>query len=606
MKSIIILGNGYPKWSKTADSNFSLWVSGYAFIGNDYYPANLLLQYILRLLEGCIERDRVSIIKKMIPKFNGAWALIYADNKSVLSAVDRFRSIPIFYSTKGEYILLSDNSHAILKLLGNTEIDDICASELLVTGYVSGNETIYKNLHQIQPGEIVEAKNTLGDTIKLECYRYYRYSYKEFLNTGEEELEDRLNKIIHNVFERFANSLRNKTIVIPLSGGLDSRLIAAMFKRFGIENLFCFSYGKIGNKESEVSKAVANILGYKWLFCEYNYSLWYKWFREEKIQEFIKRCGNGASVFHIQDLPAIREILKEIGFNNIVVIPGHSGDFITGSFVKKGIFNVNEALYELVLEYILSRSYNLWNWEKSYPQIKDLFIERIQKSLLKHTIKNEIDANEVFENWVFENKVAKYVINSVRVYEFFNCEWMLPWWDYEFMDFLLSINIDMRYSRKLFRNILVKKIYIDDLAELTKIPNFGGTPLLESNPVANNKSKKNNRLQNFVYQGLRKILPDFIKGLYRSCSIYKYNFNHYDYMSWYGTYMRSDISENKAYLKLLFSKQGKSLNISLSNLTPSVRHIIKPYMNRSILNSGIVGLNTAYYLARIIDEYNSR
>jgi len=599
---IIILGNGYPKWSKVINDKYSLWVSGYAFINSNYYSTDSLIKYILKLLDSCSVQDRIHIIKNLIPKLNGAWSLVYTDDNSMLSAVDRFRSVPLFYSIRDRSVFLSDNSQEILKLLDNIEIDDICASEFLVTGYVTGKETIYKNLYQIQAGEMIEAYNRFDNAIEVELHRYYRYSYRDFLQATEEELEEELNKVVHNVFERFVSSLKDKTVIVPLSGGLDSRLVVAMFKKFGIENLICFSYGKPGNNESESSKAVASVLGYEWLFCEYNYSLWYNWFREEKMQEFIKYSGNGASVFHIQDLPATREILKKIDRSNVVVIPGHSGDFITGSFVSKGIFNIDSTLYKAVLEYILSRNYRLWDWMKSYPQIKDSFLERIQKSLLKNTVGNEIDINEILENWIFENKVAKYVINSVRVYEFLNCQWMLPWWDYEFMDFLLSVNIEMRYRRKLFRNTLIKKIYTGSLSDLVQIPNFGGPPLLESNFIPKNQTKKNCILSNFAYQSLRQILPDFIRGIYRSFNTYKSNFNNYDFMSWYGAYMHSDGSEYKAYLKLLFSKQGKSLNISLNNLSLSVSHILKPYMKRSVLNSDIVGLNTAYYLARLADE----
>jgi asparagine synthase (glutamine-hydrolysing) len=57
--------------------------------------------------------------------------------------------------------------------------------------------------------------------------------------------------------------------VVPLSGGLDSRIIVAMLKRLGVEDVICFTYGKKGNREAEISRQVAEALGYRWYFVEY-------------------------------------------------------------------------------------------------------------------------------------------------------------------------------------------------------------------------------------------------------------------------------------------------------------------------------------------------
>ncbi len=56
---------------------------------------------------------------------------------------------------------------------------------------------------------------------------------------------------------------------MSLSGGLDSRTVAANAKkRLGANDVICVSYGRKGCREAEISKRVAEALGYEWIFIE--------------------------------------------------------------------------------------------------------------------------------------------------------------------------------------------------------------------------------------------------------------------------------------------------------------------------------------------------
>ncbi|WP_269848621.1 asparagine synthase-related protein [Methanosarcina horonobensis] len=48
---------------------------------------------------------------------------------------------------------------------------------------------------------------------------------------------------------------------------------------------------------------------------------------------------------------------------------------------------------------------------------------------------------------------AKFIINSVRVYEFFGYEWRIPLWDAELMEFFLRVPIEHRINRNLYKKI---------------------------------------------------------------------------------------------------------------------------------------------------------
>jgi len=577
-KISINLTNEYAPWDRTVVKNaYSLWMRGYAFIDEQYYSGEALVQYISDCLDEVPPEAYISILKDLIPQLNGGWALVYEADSVVLAATDRFRSIPLFYAMENGKVFLSDDAREVLKCLNDEELDDICAAEFLVTGYVTGKDTLYKGLYQIQPGEILEVKIYKDASPQMSTRRYYRFIFGNYFEADEQELEEELSKLWHQIFNRYAIALKGKTPVIPLSGGLDSRLIVAMLKKCGVENVICFGYGRHGNDEVEASRAVANALGYEWLFCPYDESSWYKWFREEQMCEYIDYGSNYSSIAHIQDWPATREILNNLSsHDDAVFIPGHTGDFLTGGHIAKELFEAENAMCNvLVPEAVLSHHYMLWPWRGVCPELHDLFVERIKQILPVFSDRDKLAAIGSSETWELESRQARFIINSVRVYEFFGCQWILPWWDYKLMDFFLRVKLNLRYQKRLYRNTLLHKIFVDELDELARIPVVG--LLLPGSDV---QKAKHYPLRSFVYRGLKKIVPDFVKNRLPHSRI-----GH-------------PLAMHGIYLETRSLKRLEAITAD-ADLPSSVRQILSPNMKRSLTRCSINGLLAVTYLKNV-------
>ena len=67
-------------------------------------------------------------------------------------------------------------------------------------------------------------------------------------------------------FKRIVEDTSNKNVWVPLSGGLDSRLVICKLKEHGCENLRAFSYGPPGNYEASAARHVAEVLKVPWVF----------------------------------------------------------------------------------------------------------------------------------------------------------------------------------------------------------------------------------------------------------------------------------------------------------------------------------------------------
>lgn len=405
---------------------------------------------------------------KRLQRLNGFFAVIIWRDNELYAAVDQIRSYPLFYAVYENSVFLSDDPEWIQSQIGGQIIDFVSLFEFLLTGYVTGPFTLDPRIRQLQAGEALRV--TLEDS-GPSCWteRYHRFL------TGKEGSEDpskkelltRLDTVTLKAVKRLIDFANGRPIVIPLSGGLDSRLIAISLKRLGYENILAFSYGVKGNWESKISESVARQLGIPWYFVEYSPSLWKQWYWSEECKSYLKYASRLVSLAHLQDWPAVMELTKRgIIPENSVVAPGHTGDFVTGGHIplelqEWQVYNIRD-----VITAILHHHYFLMPFKTAAeyvgvdPQdVNKRILQRLQSyfDFAVEVTLNTLEAISFYEYWEWQERQAKYIVNSVRVYDFYGLEWWLPWWDREFMDFWEYVPFTWRCDRRL------QRVYIANL-----------------------------------------------------------------------------------------------------------------------------------------------
>lgn len=411
---------------------------GYLFDGNSHYFEGAdLIKYF--------NATTLPQIKEKLVNANGFFSLVIRQDDKIYAAVDRLRSIPLFYS--GDRFYLSDDPYWIKnRVAPKMNINSV--KEFLIAGYVTGKDTLFNNINQLGAGGLV-IYDKLDKSTKVE--RYFEYDHENYVKKSQEELFDRMHEIHLNMFQRLVVSLSNKMAVIPLSGGYDSRLIIYMLKELGVENVLCFSYGKDNNYEARISKSVANYLGYKWVFIKTERRDWYNYYNSDARKNYFRFASNLSSLSHEQDFIAINR-LKEKGMieDDSVIIPGHSYDFIAGSHIPRYFKNIQNLSYDELINSIFKKHYGLWNWKNTNPELETIFREKIVNLIGYQKQMSGEDASNLFELWDWQERQAKFIVNSIRVYDFFDLEWRLPLWDNEIMNFWLQIPFQHRFERNLF------------------------------------------------------------------------------------------------------------------------------------------------------------
>ena len=432
--------NGY-KWF----SNGGIHFKGYFWdrLGNLYNGNGAL-----RFFEGISEIDQLIATANTI---NGSFCLLIIQNDTAFLLSDIIRTFPLFYRKSTVGFDVSDDAYAINEK--NDTLNPLSIDEFEGTGFVFSNRTLFNEIHQTQSGQIVH----LFDN-SIEIVDYYTYLTHNYFHASYNELRQTAKKVILDSFARFVKSLGDRQVVICLSGGYDSRLIACMLKYYNYKNVLCITYGnKERNPEIGISQQVACELGFKWQFVEYDEELIKGYFTSPPFNAYYKYVGNFANMFMMHEYFAVKYLS---GLNLIepdaIFVTGHSGDFLGGSQITKfnlkmhmNIDNMVSSIFHTKLVFQTSKL-NLEN------KIKDNIRIDINHVLSKYP---ESYGHSLIENWDMKEKLSKFIASSSTVFDFFGYEYRLPFWDKELVDFFKNIPIGLKINKLLYDALLKEEFF---------------------------------------------------------------------------------------------------------------------------------------------------
>ena len=263
-------------------------------------------------------------------RIDGGFAVVHASGGSLVAAVDRLRTVPLFYGQHGGQLYLSDDAYWVADQLPPHDLDEVCAAEFLLLGFVTGPDTLHPLVKQLQAGELLVARSDARG-VAVSTQRYFTYGHHEYFTQPFDEILDRWDATFRRVMERFAASAAGRTIAVPLSGGWDSRLMVLELKRIGYDNVRCFTYGRPGIDEVKIAREVAAQLGYPWEFVEYSVERWRTWHDAPEFARYVRYADGLCSVPHVQDWPAVWELRRAGRMpDDTIFAPGHNGGFLFG------------------------------------------------------------------------------------------------------------------------------------------------------------------------------------------------------------------------------------------------------------------------------------
>ena len=453
---------------------------GHIFYDNKLYEGYSLIELI---------KQNVFDIKSFLNKVTGFFSFIINDNDKTILCSDLLRTFPVFYCLKNDELKISDN---IIDF--KSDFDEESLKELVTLPYVTNDNTIYHDVKQLENATIL----VIDSNFQITKEKYYEFKNE---SNGQSLDYNRYVQVLNNVFERAIKYLNKRTVVVPLSGGHDSRLIVYYLKKLNYQNIITYTYGNKKSQEILISKKVAQYLGLKWYYIPYKKkSMKMKYNNSSNKNKIFNYLGRGFSAPHLQELEAIDYLLKNNKIDtNCVVMPGFSLDVIAGNHLNETLLKNHVTINE-VRDEIYKNNYNFKMGDHHFDN----------KLALKFNIKtfdnqklNNVEACNLFEKFDIEERQAKFVTNAVRTYDFYGLKWYLPFWDREILWFWQHIELELRYKRKLFIQF-TKYMYND---------------LMEYAPVATKRKPKK-------HKGINKFLTNLIRPIY---VYYNNDLNYYYY-----------------------------------------------------------------------------
>jgi len=388
------------------------------------HTANKLIKYpsyqeILTFLNTYFDENNISILQKI----EGKYFIIYNLNHKQYLFCYKNSIQRIYYSFHNLILTISDN---ILSVFSDLQTSQQNAVQFLFFRFIGGRQTLFENIFRLMPCECLVLdfeKNT------LKTKQHFIYPKSAIEPNKLSQAGEQMHSLFRDALQTRIEKYPNETLLLPISGGMDSRYILAIaLELVDAKRITALTFGSKGSYDYEIGSKVARTAGVRHvafpLSCDdYGYT------------DLYNNClDTDGQINYITELPF--KIIKRYEEYGKIVLSGFVGDTIMGAKTKSEHFD-NQI--DIVLKDSLINDKQLIQKFLSDSTIQSSFYFPSQKdSYLTE-----------FEQWFFLNHFNKYT-NYCIFKNQHNLTYISPFIDYQFCDFILKLPFEMRYNRNLY------------------------------------------------------------------------------------------------------------------------------------------------------------
>lgn len=391
----------------------------------------------------------------------GRLAAVEVGADEVVLAQDRLRSWPLFWSIqpsapgRPRRLVISDDAAAMRAALEAPALDERACREMVDAGFVSGADTLLRGVFQVEQGSMVriDLRSGRASTTSHSLGRFDEDGVIEDPQAFSDLLEGALDAVMGRLVDRLGEA----RIVLPLSGGLDSRLLVAWLALHGLgDRVVSFTYGRPGAREMEVSRAVAQAVGMQWHAVDYEPRALRGAWGTQEAADFLAQSYALSALPHVQDWYALTRLMdRGVVRPGDVVLPGHTlvGNMHDEHLLEAGRVRRSEVARALCWHHqdLQGRQARAWADPYRAAKLKDFLA-------LRPFTGEARDVQSILESYNLRERQTKYINNSVRAYEHLGLDWALPMLDVEFWDAWHRGGVGLTATRD-FYGVLIGRLW---------------------------------------------------------------------------------------------------------------------------------------------------
>jgi asparagine synthase (glutamine-hydrolysing) len=399
-------------------------------------------------------------IASLMRKFGGFFSLVFRHpNNCVFAITDRGRTHPLLYVKEGGRFAISDSPQELLRAVSVPTLDPLAAAEFATAGFVSGDHTLIECIRSIGPAVILQFDS--NGTITTACYRQFLPNLASARPHEFETYVGQLEVALQKSIKRLVDYADGRTLIVPLSGGVDSRALLASLMGSGYPKIKSFTFGRPWSRDYRIGAKIALASGVEFKSIPYTRSRWRTVWSAPAFERYIAHAHGLTSVPNLQAIPALFE-LERCGWiePDAVFVPALAG-FFPGGCLPSAVA-VNQILGvtsdngdKRLHDALMKRHFRTGNLKRVGSALREQFEERLR--LLSKTLPSFALANPservilLSEAFEYHERQAKFIGNACRYFDARGYDWWLPMWDTEFVSACESIPFNLRQDKFLLK-----------------------------------------------------------------------------------------------------------------------------------------------------------
>ena len=396
-------------------SGVFVWIEGEIYNFNEILELfNFKSRHFEELLIDAYHNNKLDIV---LSKIDGCFSAVLYDKAVIKLISDRFGMKPLYYwGKKNNFTWVSEIKALLAFEYYKPEIDPKVVKCFMDLGHLLGENTWFKYV------KLINASTILTYSLKLkkivENKRYWKWSYIKLQEINFKDAVIILSNLLGKAIQKRIEV--GEKLCIPLSGGLDSRLVLAEINKNVKLKVPCFTFGKKKCADIKIASTVTSIKSNTHFIFELNEKNWF-----ENRFHYTWRTDGMISLLHIHNSKYDKVIKEKCD----IIIEGFSGDLcIGGSYID-----------DLDTPITKEAAYRKFRGHYRFTNLKDSFYNVLHQ-----------------DAYFIDTRVRRFTNMGAFGYSRI-VEIRRPLIDNDLIDFLYSISDDYRYKSKLYNKTLLYK-----------------------------------------------------------------------------------------------------------------------------------------------------